>query len=169
MLFGLSSRTGRCLPQPHPDGSLEPLSGLATRPSYFRTWPFVLAQTAAHRLTPFLPESIRSQLPSSFIPESLPEGDIDSGKDEAPVTPLNRRSRSKQQAALRAKSRSNTNTPRDSPATTELESDAVGEDGEGEGDGEGEVEIGADGEKKIKKKGLGKAGGMRRRKMAMKK
>lgn len=157
---------------------MEPLSGLATPPSYFRTWPFRVALSAAHRIIPFLPESLQSQLPPTLLPLVLPEtGDEVNGagatSDEV-SPPLNRRSRSKQQAALRQKSRSKSgtasNTPRDSPATTELESDDVDDfGGEGEIDGDAEVEVGVDGEKKIKKKGLGKAGGMRRRKMGMKK
>lgn len=105
-----------------------------------------------------MPLSTQSSLPPFLLldaPILSPEED---GDDE-PVTPAWSRTE-----LLREKRRSRRSTPRDSPATTEVESEGSGEDGEENGAEGGQV----NGDGKKKKRGPGKAGAMRRRKMALK-
>ena len=139
--------------QPHGDGTLEPLSGLATPPSYFRTWPFTLSLTLARRLTAFLPPHIQSSLPPILLGPAPHESETNGADQEEPLSAVRTGKKGK---------KSRDNTPRDSPAVTETEGDSE------EGD---VVETNGDGETVIKKKkkpGLGKASAARRRKMANK-
>jgi len=132
------------------------LSGLATSPSFFRTWPFTLTQSALERAVALLPPHIQSSLPSTLRSAAV-EAPIPAEVEGYDVS----KSRKKKKSGA---SGTNTprDTPRDSPVTTELESD------EAEVEDDGEVVEGENGEKKKKKRGVGKAGGARRRKMGMK-
>jgi len=147
------------IPQPHDDGSLDPLSGLATAPSWFRTWPFTLTRSLITRVIAVLPPNIQSSFPASLRPavtEVAATPEVVEGYD---VT----KSRKKNKKNGASGTTTPRDTPRDSPATTELESD------EAELEEEGEVVDGEGGDAKKKKRGVGKAGGARRRKMGMKK
>ncbi|CAD6565059.1 MAG: hypothetical protein TREMPRED_000674 [Tremellales sp. Tagirdzhanova-0007] len=142
---------------PHDDGSLTPLAGLATPPSMIRTWPFLLLISLFQRSISALPESVQDSLPLILRPATAIKLHEDESNDTPPTLAPPR------VAGSRESRRSKSSTPRDSPVTTELESDASGEaeelgNGNGETAGEG---------KKKKKRGVGKAGGMRRRKMAL--
>lgn len=142
--------------QPHADGYLEPLADLATPPSYFRTWPYSLSLKAARRVVSLLPPSAQANLPPFLLPAAEHHDQAifsANGNGDASTQPV---------SATRGKKgkKARDSTPRDSPAATEGESEdeeVKGENGEP-----------ATGEKKKKKPGLGKAGGARRRKMAMK-
>ncbi|WVQ93271.1 hypothetical protein IAU59_000337 [Kwoniella sp. CBS 9459] len=164
---------------PHDDGTLEPISGLATPPSVTQTWFLSLLTKGAHRGISALPPSAQSSIPAFLRPHHLNEsqdslvdgeGADEDDNDEAgsaldtPTPALRVRGKLNAHASARSKknNRSNANTPKDSPATTELESD-------GEGEGEVAGDASATGENKKKKAGVGKAGAARRRKMAMKK
>lgn len=141
--------------QPHDDGSLEPLSDLATGPSFFRTWPFLLILSLVRRAASFLPPSAQTSLPSLIRPISHetseePEPVVDGYEVNARKNRKNRRDKSA------------TATPKDTPVTTDLESDGAEEDAATDNP-EGEAEG------KKKKRGVGKSGGARRRKMALKK
>lgn len=144
--------------QPHGDGSLTPLSGLAIPPNVTRTWPFLLIISLIARIISALPEFAQSSLPAYLRPAPPihpAEDDVDDGREAEAQTARLRA------AAMRNSRRLRNSTPKDSPATTELESDASEE--------EGEVENGdAGGEGRKKKRGPGKAVGLRRRKMALK-
>jgi hypothetical protein len=127
---------------------MEPISDLATPPSYFRTWPYALSLKLARQIATYLPPATQANLPPFLLPSAEEESHL-TVEDIAP--PLS--------AAQRKKAKkSRDNTPKDSPAATEGESE------DGEVAGEGEVTA----VKKKSKPGLGKAGGARRRKMAMK-
>ena len=146
--------------QPHEDGSLDPLSGLAVSPSFFRTWPFTLTQSLLTRAVTVLPPNVQSSLPAFIRPMALepaaPKQEVE-GYDVSKSRKKNNKNSNASGASTPK------DTPHDSPATTELESDAEVEGGE-------DVVDGAEGteEKKKKKRGVGKAGGARRRKMGMK-
>jgi len=138
----------RAYNQPHGDGTMEPISDLATPPSYFRTWPYALSLKLARQLVTYLPPATQANLPPFLLPSTQEDSHL-TVEDIAP--PLS--------AAQRKKAKkSRDNTPKDSPAATEGESE------DGEVAGEGEVTA----VKKKSKPGLGKAGGARRRKMGMK-
>ncbi|KAK4685282.1 hypothetical protein P7C73_g4869, partial [Tremellales sp. Uapishka_1] len=140
---------------PHEDGSLTPLSDLATRPSYNRTWPVLLFKSLLAKTVSALPPSVQSSLPG-FLVQASALAEAESVEAEQVSVPLPTKSRTSS-----LKQRSRTSTPKDSPSTTEVESDAE----------DGEVVDAADGsgvEKKKKKNGLGKAAGARRRKMGKK-
>ena len=98
-----------------------------------------------------LPPSVQSSLPSFLLPlapsEEAEVEPVQGYEIEAPVSRKNRRGKKSASA-----------TPRDSPATTELSSDEVDTEGGATAD-----------EKKKKKRGPGKASGMHRRKLALKK
>jgi hypothetical protein len=136
---------------------LTPLSDLATKPAYLRTWPFLISKNLYVRILSVVPPNLKAQIPPYLLPAEELEMSDEEVTEE--VEPTEKLSNKRAKELRKAQRRSATS----SPVTTEVES-------EGEDEGEGEVEVvGEDGEKKIKKKGLGKAGGMRRRKMAMKK
>jgi hypothetical protein len=101
-------------------------------------------------LVTYLPSATQANLPPFLLPSAE---EHDSTLDSQIVTPPSAIQKEKGK-------KSRDNTPRDSPAATEAESDddeeVVGENGD------------ATAAKKKKKPGLGKAGGARRRKMAMK-
>ena len=121
-----------------------------------RTWPFLLLTSLFRRSISALPESAQVALPLILRPAS----GIKHEDETVDTQPTSSPSRA---AASRESRRSKTSTPKDSPVTTELESDASGEEDElGNGNGE----TAGEGKKK-KKRGVGKAGGMRRRKMAL--
>lgn len=141
--------------QPHGDGTLEPLSDLATPPSYFRTWPFSISLKAARRLAALLPPAAQTNLPSFLLQAEGPDDEpILNGNGDGPTQPLSA------VRSMKKGKKARDTTPRDSPAATEGES----EDGDEVNGENGEAAV----EKKKKKPGLGKAGGARRRKMAMK-
>jgi hypothetical protein len=127
---------------------MEPLSDLATRPSYLQTWPFSLSLKAARKLVTYLPSATQANLPPFLLPAA--EHHETTLDEVAPAPAIKNGKKGK---------KSRDNTPRDSPAATEGES----EDGEEIAEENGEANA-----SKKKKKGLGKAGGARRRKMAMK-
>ncbi|OCF41960.1 endoplasmic reticulum protein [Kwoniella heveanensis CBS 569] len=150
---------------PHDDGTLEPISGLATPPSIAQTWFFSLLTKGTHKAISVLPPSAQSSIPAFLKPHQTAGLDLivdeDDDDDESaldtPTPAVRVKGKLNAHASARSKkTRSNANTPKDSPATTELES-------EGEGDASGTGEI------KKKKAAVGKAGGARRRKMALKK
>lgn len=127
---------------------MEPLSDLATQPSYFRTWPYALSLRLARQVVTYLPPSTQQSLPPFLLPSSQEESHL-TVEDIAPPLSATQRKKAK---------KSRDNTPKDSPAATEGESEDVDVNGEN-----GEVIV-----KKKSKPGLGKAGGARRRKMGMK-
>lgn len=141
--------------QPHDDGTLEPLSGLATAPSYFRTWPFTLGLSATRKVTAFLPPNIQSSLPPMLLAPAHENVSETNGAAQEPLLAVRTGKKGK---------KSRDNTPRDSPAVTETEGDSdEGDEVEVEANGNGDAVV-----KKKKKPGLGKASAARRRKMANK-
>ena len=130
--------------QPHDDGSLEPLEGLATSPSILQTWPFRLTRLVSRQIVSQLPPSIQEKAPAFLRPAvEIPD------PEESYDVPKQTR-----------KNKSRTNTPRDSPRDTPVGTDLETEDDVLDTEGE---------EGKKKKRGVGKAGGARRRKLALKK
>lgn len=138
--------------KPHDDGSLEPLQGLASPPSLLKTWPVTLTLALIRRLAALLPPSTHAQLPAAIRSVQPIEAQPVEQVEGYEVSRKSRKSRSKTGTPR--------DTPRETPVTTDLESDDNAVEGE---------EIGENGEGKKKKRGVGKAGGARRRKMAMKK
>lgn len=126
---------------------MEPISDLAAKPSYFRTWPYALSLKLARQLVTYLPPITQANLPPFLLP-SVDDSHL-TVEDIAPPLSATQRKKAK---------KSRDNTPKDSPAATEGES----EDGDVAGDGE------VPAVKRKSKPGLGKAGGARRRKMGMK-
>lgn len=148
--------------QPHDDGSLTPLSELASKPAFTRTWPFLVFRSLSKQIIPYLPPSLRPATPEvAAEPESSEDG------IPSPTPKPKTKSRAAELRQARQNGTGNgagaKSTP-SSPAATDLDSDATGEDGEELEEVNGDV----DAEKKKKKKGLGKSGGMRRRKMGLK-
>ncbi|WVF65618.1 hypothetical protein IAT40_000348 [Kwoniella sp. CBS 6097] len=150
---------------PHDDGTLEPISGLAAPPSISQTWFLSLLTRGTHKAISSLPPSAQASIPAFWKPHQDHESGLmvdeydedDESAFDASTPAIRVKGKLNAHASARSKKpRSNTNTPKDSPATTELESD-------GEGDAS------ATGEAKKKKPAVGKAGGARRRKMALKK
>lgn len=115
------------------------------------------------RITPFLPPSVLDSIPESLRPRELQDNTAPTEKVSDTVDSYDP-SASLSKKDRKASKRSIPNTPKDSPATTDLETD--GDDDELADGTEGEA--GENGKGK-KKKGLGKSGAARRRKMAMKK
>ncbi|ORX39071.1 hypothetical protein BD324DRAFT_308965 [Kockovaella imperatae] len=144
-----------CL-QPHEDGSLEPLSDLAVAPSFFSTWPFRIAMRLARSAFSHLPPSVQSSLPVSLRAHQQPiesESNTAEGFDVSPTNGSTSRSKQKPRSQ-------GTDTPNTATSLSDSE----------EGDENDETPNGSGTEAKPKKKrGPGKAAGMRRRKMGMKK
>lgn len=135
----------------------------------------------AHRITALLPPSMQAKLPASLLAHNahhVEDAEADSSSEEGPddtPTPAARNNRNKvsqlkKQERLAGKKANGANgsngvngsgaaSPDESAATTEVDS----------ADEEDEVEVAGTDDKKAKKKGLGKAGAARRRKMGMKK
>ena len=150
LVYSLMSRW-----QPHDDGSLEPLSRLALSPSFFRTWPFLLARSLYTRIL------TRGQQAASHDSNGQVESDQSNGITAADAIQNARSGPNGTHPSVR-KGKAKV-TPVDTPETTDLDSEDENEEGSES------PAPGANGEGKQKKKrGLGKAGGMRRRKMALK-
>jgi hypothetical protein len=49
---------------------MEPLSDLATKPSYLRTWPYALSLKLARQLVTYLPPSTQANLPPFLLPST---------------------------------------------------------------------------------------------------
>ena len=143
--------------QAHDDGSLEPLSGLASSPSYFHTWPFRLARRLWFSALPYVPSSLQSSLPASLQTTDRPYGiEGNHAQGYTVDTPTNGSNGSAGIQRKDRKARRGTETPQETSTTDE----ELEELDEGAADGVG-------GGKK-KKRGLGKASVMRRRKMGAK-
>ncbi|ORY24784.1 hypothetical protein BCR39DRAFT_545926 [Naematelia encephala] len=162
------------LPQGH--GLYTPLSSLATRPSILHTWPFTLTIYLTLKITPYLPLSIQSKLPPTFLPpsnsddlenSSSSDADDDDDDNEGISTPTPApKSRIQELKRARQKKSISTSAEPEAANINNIADDA--EDGNDDDDDAG-TGTGTDGDNKKKKKGLGKAGGARRRKMTMKK
>jgi hypothetical protein len=111
------------------------------------------------RLAAALPASTHDSLPALIRPHAVePKAPV----EEQETNGYEVKSRKKNKRGDKSGTNTPRDTPRESPVATELES--AGEDEGADGEVEGE-----NGEKRPKKRGPGKAGAARRRKMGLKK